>query len=75
MEIFGIDVSHHQGKIDWAKTASELRRVNGGENPGFALVWLGKSTTNGKGGLVVDEQWENNLAGCEANGVPMGVYF
>ena len=75
MEIFGIDVSHHQGKIDWAKTASGLRRVNGGENPGFALVRLGKSNTNGKGGLVVDEQWENNLAGCEANGVPMCVYF
>ena len=54
MEFFGIDVSHHQGKIDWAKTASELRRVNGGENPGFALVRLGKSNTNGKGGLVVD---------------------
>lgn len=75
MEILGIDVSHHQKKIDWARTASELRRVNGGKNPGFALVRIGKSNTNGKGGLVVDDQWENNLAGCEANGVPMGVYF
>ena len=25
--------------------------------------------------MSLDSQWENNLAGCEANGVPVGVYF
>ena len=38
MKIYGIDVSHHQGAINWQRTASELRRVNGGSNPGFALL-------------------------------------
>lgn len=33
---YGIDVSHHQGTINWKQTASELRRVNGGTSPGFA---------------------------------------
>ena len=28
-KIYGIDVSHHQGAINWKQTASELRRVNG----------------------------------------------
>ena len=32
-KIYGIDVSHHQGAINWATVAAELRRVNGGTNP------------------------------------------
>lgn len=32
-KVYGIDVSHHQGTINWQKTASELRRVNGGKIP------------------------------------------
>jgi GH25 family lysozyme M1 (1,4-beta-N-acetylmuramidase) len=30
-KIYGIDVSHHQGAINWATVAAELRRVNGGK--------------------------------------------
>lgn len=75
MKIYGIDCSHHQGRIDWAKTASELRRVNGGTSPGFAILRAGYSARHGKGGLWADSEFLNNVAGCEANGVPMGVYF
>lgn len=32
-KINGIDVSHHQGTINWKQTASELRRVNGRDKP------------------------------------------
>ena len=56
MKIYGIDVSHHQGDIDWARTAGELRRVNGGKSPGFALLRVGYSARHGKGGLVTDGQ-------------------
>ena len=50
MKIYGIDVSNHQGAINWQRTASELRRVNGGSNPGFALLRAGYSARHGKGG-------------------------
>lgn len=75
MKIYGIDVSHHQGTINWQRTASELRRVNGGSNPGFALLRVGYSARHGKGGLYMDGQFLNNLAACEKYGVPAGVYF
>ena len=75
MKTYGIDVSHHQGKINWASTARELRRVNGGTSPGFAILRVGYSARHGKGGLILDKQWTANVAGCETNGVPMGAYF
>ena len=75
MKIYGIDVSHHQGAIDWAKTASELRRVNGGTAPGFAILRVGYSARHGKGGLFMDGLVLINLAACEKYGVPVGVYF
>lgn len=71
---YGIDVSHHQGTINWKQTASELRRVNGGTSPGFAILRVGYSARHGKGGLWMDSQWTKNVEGCEAYGVPMGVY-
>ena len=71
--IYGIDVSHHQGAINWERTASELRRVNGGSNPGFAILRVGYSARHGKGGLYMDNQFLANVAGCEKYGVPMGV--
>lgn len=69
MKIYGIDVSHHQGAINWQRTASELRRVNGGTSPGFAILRVGYSARHGKGGLYMDGQFLNNLAACEKYGV------
>ena len=74
-KIYGIDVSHHQGAIDWATVAAELRRVNGGTSPGFAILPAGYSARHGKGGLYMDGQLLRNIKGCEQYGVPMGIYF
>lgn len=74
MQIYGIDVSHHQGTIDWVRTAGELQRVNGNKSPGFAVIRAGYSSRDGKGGLVVDNQAKRNLSECNRLGIPCGVY-
>ena len=61
MTINGIDVSHHQGKIDWTKV-----KQSGIE---FAIIRAGW----GKDGK--DTQFETNYLGCKQNGIPTGVYL
>lgn len=73
MKVYGIDVSKWQGGINWNTVATALKASNGGANPGFAILRIG--TTKSAGGLNVDKQFSANVAGCEANGVPWGVYF
>ena len=75
MKVYGIDVSHHQGRIDWPTVAAALRKVNGGTNPGFAILRVGYSSKSGKGGLVTDGEILNNLKGCTENGIPFGIYY
>lgn len=62
----GIDVSQHQGKIDWEKVA--------GDGVEFAFIRVG-FRGYGTGKLVEDEQFENNIKGALANGIKVGVYF
>lgn len=57
-----IDVSHHQGAIDWAKV------------PYRALVRIGYRGY-GTGALMKDEQFNVNLAGAKANNKLLGFYF
>lgn len=57
-----IDVSHHQGDIDWAKV------------PYRAIVRIGYRGY-GSGKLMKDEQFDANLAGTKANGKLFGFYF
>ena len=57
-----IDVSHHQGAIDWAKV------------PYRAIVRIGYRGY-GSGKLMKDEQFDANLAGTKANGKLFGLYF
>lgn len=57
-----IDVSHHQGAIDWAKV------------PYRAIVRIGYRGY-GSGKLMKDEQFDANLAGTKANGKLFGFYF
>jgi len=60
----GIDVSKHQGKIDWqAVKASGI---------GFAILRVG--FTHYEGGLTLDERFEENAKGAAAAGIPIGVY-
>lgn len=57
-----IDVSHHQGAIDWAKV------------PYRAIVRIGYRGY-GSGKLMKDEQYDANLAGAKANNKLLGFYF
>lgn len=62
----GIDVSEHQGTIDWSKVA--------GDGVDFAMIRLGYRGST-QGSLYLDEYYEKNMAGAAAAGVPVGVYF
>ena len=62
----GIDVSSHQGDIDWNLVAQD-----GVE---FAFIRVG-FRGYGTGKLVEDEKFEDNIKGAKAAGVKVGVYF
>ena len=61
MTLKGVDVSYHQGKINWKKV----------KNAGiqFAMLRAGYGKNN------VDKQFHNNANGCRVNGIPFGVYW
>ena len=59
----GIDVSKHNGVIDWEKVKNA--------GIGFAIIRAGY----GKSISQKDEQFENNYAGCKAQGIPCGSYW
>lgn len=62
----GIDVSKHQGEIDWAKVAAD-----GVE---FAFIRVG-NRGYGSGAIVEDPAFEANVVGAITNGIKVGVYF
>ena len=62
----GIDVSSHQGDIDWKLVAQD-----GVE---FAFIRVG-FRGYGTGKLVEDEKFEDNIKGAKSAGVKVGVYF
>ena len=59
-ESLGIDVRHHQGRIDWARVAAD----------GVAFAYVKAS----EGGTVVDDRFRENWAGSRAAGVRRGAY-
>lgn len=61
----GIDVSEHQGNIDWATVAGEVD---------FAFVRVGYRGYTG-GNIATDAYYSSNMQGAIENGVPVGVYF
>lgn len=62
----GIDVSSHQGTVDWEAVAAD--------GIDFALVRLGNRGYT-EGSLHVDEQSAANLDGARAAGLDVGAYF
>ncbi len=62
----GVDVSDHQGTIDWDAVAAD-----GIE---FAFVRIGYRG-NTEGLLYADTQFEQNLSGAQAAGIACGAYF
>lgn len=63
MKIKGIDVSKHQGNIDWKKV-----KADGIE---FAIIRLGY----GGSAPVKDERFEENYKNAKANGLKVGTYL
>lgn len=59
----GIDVSVHQGDIDWKKVKSDSVE--------FAILRAGY----GREFSQKDAQFEKNYAGCKANAIPVGAYW
>jgi len=59
----GIDVSVHQGEIDWKKVKSDAVK--------FAILRAGY----GREITQKDAQFEKNYAGCKVNAIPVGAYW
>jgi len=59
MKVIGVDVSHWEGSIDWKVAEPTL---------GFAYY---KAT---QGISFIDDQFQNNKAGCQASGLPHAAY-
>lgn len=69
---YGIDVSHHQGTIDWAKVKND--------GVDFAILRAGYrgwgiSADGTDGKLVKDSKFDYNATNAIKNGVPIGAYF
>ena len=59
MSSIGIDVSEHNGTLDWAKIKAA--------GIDFAILRTGYGTTH------IDNQWEQNIRGALGQGIPVGV--
>ena len=62
-EYRGIDISHWQGAIDWAKVKAASIQ--------FAIIKSGGSDA----GFYTDPRWEENYKGAKANGIAVGAYY
>ena len=62
----GVDVSEHQGQIDWTAAAKDVD---------FAIIRAGYRGYGERGTLVEDAFFEQNMAGALSAGVEVGVYF
>lgn len=65
--VFGIDVSTHQKKIDWAKVK------NAGVK--FAMIRVGYRGYGKSGNIKLDDQFKNNVKGAISVNIPFGIYF
>lgn len=62
-EVFGIDVSHYQGRIDWKKIAASGKK--------FAIMKCQYEAQSHR----IDEEFEANYKGAGENGLARGVYI
>ena len=63
----GVDVSSHQGWIDWEKV-----KAAGYE---FAFIRVGYRGYGEEGRVCLDEQFDTNIQNAQAAGIDVGVYF
>ncbi len=62
----GIDVSHHNGSINWNSVANS--------NVDFAIIRAGSTDVDGET-LYKDRQFENNYSGAKNAGLKVGAYY
>ncbi len=63
----GIDVSKHNGKIDW-ETVKETGFVE------YVMIRCGHRDSK-NGTIIEDPQFKNNIEGALKNNIPVGIYF
>ena len=63
----GIDVSYHNGSVNWEKV-----KASGVD---FAIIRVGARGYGSAGTLIYDNQFINNIEGAKAAGIDVGVYF
>lgn len=63
----GIDVSKHQGSIDWQQVA--------GDGVEFAFIRVALRGYGSEGKLIEDEYFEENIKGAIGAGIKVGVYL
>lgn len=63
----GIDVSEHQGAVDWAQLAAD--------GLDFALLRVGYRGYGESGSLVPDARFTDNIKGASENRIRIGAYF
>lgn len=62
---YGVDISHHNGKINFKKLKNEVD---------FVIIRVGYRGY-AKGNICIDKNAEKNLRGANKAGIPVGVYF
>ncbi len=62
----GVDVSEHQGEIDWSAAAADVD---------FAIIRAGYRGYGERGTLVEDAYFRQNMEGALSAGLPVSVYF
>lgn len=67
MNLRGIDVSVHNGAINW-------KAVKASGNVDFVIIRSGLGWTDGDLALRRDKRFIENIKGCEANDIPYGIY-
>lgn len=63
----GIDVSYHNGKLDWGV----IKKAG----VDFAIIRAAYRGYGKEGKLVKDTEFENNIMNAQAKGIPVGVYI
>lgn len=63
----GVDVSHHQGEINWEKVKAA--------GIDFAFLRIGYRGYGTEGSINLDQQFERNIKNAQAAGIDVGVYF
>ena len=63
MKEFGVDVSEHQGEINWEVAKNEIKYAI------LRIGWIGNKENH-----TIDEKFERNYNECKRLGIPIGIY-